>query len=330
MSTKKLSIIDIAKMAGVSTATVSRVINGNGGYSAETERKILDIIEKANYTPNLNAIGLRTNVSRCVGIVVPDITNEFFAKIVRVIDTFFLEQKYSVFICDSNEDERLEDMHINILMEKNVDGIIYISGHSDVREIDGKYSIPVVYIDRKPDHADILIESDNVHGGYLAARELIEKGCKKILLLRDSRSVSPVRHRHRGFLKAMSEEHIESVEYFEENVSPDYQSSKAKVLEILGKGCSFDGIFATNDMMALGCLHALDEKGYKVPEDVKLVGFDDVSVSRFCNPPMTTITQNTDELGKLAAESLLKLMRKEEIKEREMIVPVSLNVRKST
>ena len=333
MSPKKLSIVDIAKMAGVSTATVSRVINKSGGYSAETEKKILEIIEKSNYTPNVNAIGLRTNKSKSVGIVVPDITNEFFAKIVRVIDTFFLAHKYSVFICDSNEDEQIEDMHINNLIEKNVDGIIYISGRTDVMEIDDKYSMPVVYIDRKPNHADVLIESDNVHGGYLAGKELIEKGCRRIVFLRDSRNVSPVRHRYRGFVQAVNEmigKVNEPIKSFEVCVNPDYDSSKNKVAEILENELYFDGVFATNDLMALGCIHALVEKGYKVPEDVKVVGFDDVSIAKFCNPPITTITQNTDELGRLAAEALYRLMSKKDIKQKVMIVPVSLNVRGST
>lgn len=333
MGPKKLSIVDIAKMAGVSTATVSRVINNSGGYSEKTEKKILDIIEKSNYTPNVNAISLRTNKSRSVGVVVPDITNEFFAKIVREIDTFFLSNKYSVFICDSKENEQMEDMHINNLIEKNVDGIIYISGRTEVMEIDDKYTMPVVYIDRKPNHAHVLIESDNVKGGYLAGKELIEKGCRKILFLRDSRSVSPVRHRYRGFVKALNEmnnKFKEPIKSFEVSVTPDYESAKGKMAEILESERYFDGVFATNDLMALGCIHALIAKGYKVPEDVKVVGFDDVSIARFCNPPITTITQNTKELGRLASETLLSLMRKKEIKHKEIIVPVSLNVRKST
>lgn len=136
MDIKKLSMIDIAEMAGVSIATVSRVINGNGGYSKSTEEKVLNIIKEFGYMPNANAKSLRTNMSKSIGVVVPDITNEFFAKIVRRLNNFFLKHRYSVFICDSNEDGKLEDMHINDLVEKNVDGIIYISGQTDVKVID--------------------------------------------------------------------------------------------------------------------------------------------------------------------------------------------------
>ena len=128
----------------------------------------------------------------------------------------------------------------------------------------------------------------------------------------------------------MNNKFKEPIKSFEVSVTPDYESAKGKMAEILESERYFDGVFATNDLMALGCIHALIAKGYKVPEDVKVVGFDDVSIARFCNPPITTITQNTKELGRLASETLLSLMRKKEIKHKEIIVPVSLNVRKST
>lgn len=330
MKTKKLSMVDIAAMAEVSIATVSRVINGSGGYSKSTEQKVTNIIEKFEYTPNANAKSLRTNISKSIGVVVPDLTNEFFAKIVRVLNNFFLKHKYSVLICDSNEDESLEDMHIAELVEKNVDGIIYISGQADVKVIDKRHAIPVVYIDRRPKHADILIQSDNKQGGYLATKELIDKGCKRILFLRDSRSVSPVRHRRSGYLEALEENQLEFKEYFEVRISPDYVSAKTKISKMLEEGCFFDGVFATNDMMALGCIHALEEKGFKIPQDVKVVGFDDISISEFCNPSITTITQDTEKLGTLAAQALLKLICKEKIIRKETIVPVALHIRKST
>ena len=121
MAEKKLSIIDVAKKAGVSTATVSRVLNGNGGYSKKTEEKVLQTVEECGFTPNGNAISLITNRSHCVGVIVPDITNEFFAKIVHELDIFFLKHQYSLLICDSNEDYKLENMHIRNLLQKNVE-----------------------------------------------------------------------------------------------------------------------------------------------------------------------------------------------------------------
>ena len=111
-SNKRVSIIDVAKKAGVSIATVSRVINQNGGYSKETEERVRKTIEECGFTPNVNAIGLRTNRSNSIGVIVPDITNEFFARIIRELDTFLLSRRYSLLVCNSNEDYMLENMHI--------------------------------------------------------------------------------------------------------------------------------------------------------------------------------------------------------------------------
>ncbi|MPW24421.1 substrate-binding domain-containing protein [Alkalibaculum sp. M08DMB] len=327
---EKLSMMDIANELGLSTATISRVINNKGGYSKNTEEKVLEYIKDKGYTPNNSAKCLRTNQSSIIGIIVPDITNEFFAKIIRVINNFFLQYKYSIFICDSNEDGEREEKHMIELIEKNVDGIIYISGQTEVRSISEKHSIPIVYIDRRPDKAEILIQSDNEMGGYLATKELIDKGCKRIVLLRDERAVSPIRNRRKGYLRALKEHDINYMAELEVLTTPYYESAKDKMTDFYRTKIEFDGIFATNDMMALGSIHSMEELGLKVPMDVKVVGFDNISISSFSNPPITTIAQDMDKLGELAAETLLKLLNKETIQEKNITVPVVLNVRKST
>lgn len=336
MNGKKISIVEVAKKAGVSTATISRVINGNGGYSKATEEKVFQTIKECGFKPNANAIGLRTNKTHSVGVIVPDITNEFFAKIVRTLDTFFLKHKYSVLICDSNEDYELEDMHIKDLIQKNVDGIIYISGQEEIKNIDSVQNIPIVYIDRCPNNAEILIHSDNAQGGYLAAKVLIESGCKNILLMRDGRNASTIRQRKRGFLKASEEfgkSHSDELEI--SCIPPDYAQAKEKICSLVNQnGLHFDGIFATNDMMALGCLHGIRECGYVVPKDVKIVGFDNISLSEFCYPPLTTISQDTKKMAEQSGEALLKRMgpkgRKKLLEKEEIIVPVNLTIRSST
>jgi len=325
----KLSMKDIAAKIGVSTATISRVINNKGGYSKETEKKVLEAIEKLEYVPDAYAKSLRTNSSHAIGVVVPDITNEFFAEIARVIDTFFLKHKYSVFICDTNESKEKEDIHIRHLIEKKVDGVIYISGQTDAESFIKK-NIPVVYIDRRPRHADILIQSDNENGGYLATKELIEKGCKKILLLRDSRTVSTIINRRKGYLKALKENNLIYDSKYEIGVFPCYEEALNKITDLVKSGFDFDGVFATNDNMALGVVHGLNIQGLRVPEDVKVVGFDNVSLSKFCNPPLTTITQNTEKLGIAASEILMELINNGKIVDKNIIIPVTIEKRNST
>lgn len=331
MEEKKVSIVDVAKKAGVSTATVSRVVNQLGGYSKETEKRVLKTIQESGFRPNVNAIGLRTNRSHCVGVIVPDITNEFFAKIVRTLDTFFVKHNYSLLICDSNEDPELEERHIQDMFDKNVDGLIYVSGMASISSMLKTSRVPVVFIDRSPKDAEVIVQSDNFQGGYLAGRKLYETGCRKLLLLRDYRMASTIRQRREGFLEALSENGIVWDKDYEIGIPPDYKSTKDKVSELLiKKGCYFDGIFTTNDAMALGAMHALAQAGYEVPRDVRLVGFDDVSLSEFCYPPMTTIHQNTEQLGLLGGEALLKLIHKEDIERKSYVVPVNLQVRNTT
>lgn len=328
---KKVSIIDVAKKAGVSIATVSRVINRNGGYSKATEERVRKTIEECGFTPNVNAIGLRTNRSNSIGVIVPDITNEFFAKIIRELDTFLLRRKYSLLVCNSNEDYMLENMHIKGLAEKHVDGIIYISGQNEIRKMNEIKNLPVVYIDRAPKNAEVLILSDNEMGGYLAGGELIRKGCTRILFLRDIRYASTVRSRKDGYIRALQESGIPYREELEMSCFPEYGEARSVMERLLKEnGCFFDGIFTTNDMMALACVNVLTENGIKVPDEVKIVGFDNISLTQFTSPQITTVAQDTKELALHAGETILKMIDHEEIKEKRTIIPVKLVVRGTT
>ena len=328
---KRVSIIDVAKKAGVSIATVSRVINRNGGYSKETEERVRKTIEECGFTPNVNAIGLRTNRSNSIGVIVPDITNEFFARIIRELDASLLSRRYSLLVCNSTEDYMLENMHIKGLAEKYVDGIIYISGQNEIKKMNEIKNLPIVYIDRAPKNAEVLILSDNETGGYLAGRELIQKGCRRILFLRDIRFASTVRSRKEGFVRALQEKGMAFNEELEMSCFPEYAEARVVMERLLKeKGCFFDGIFATNDMMALACVNVLTENQIKVPGQVKVVGFDNISLTQFTSPQITTIAQDTKELALHAADTILKMIEDEEIKEKKTIIPVRLVVRETT
>ena len=328
---KRVSIIDVAKKAGVSIATVSRVINRNGGYSKETEERVRKTIEECGFTPNVNAIGLRTNRSNSIGVIVPDITNEFFARIIRELDASLLSRRYSLLVCNSNEDYMLENMHIKGLAEKYVDGIIYISGQNEIKKMNEIKNLPIVYIDRAPKNAEVLILSDNETGGYLAGRELIQKGCRRILFLRDIRFASTVRSRKEGFVRALQEKGMAFNEELEMSCFPEYAEARVVMERLLKeKGCFFDGIFATNDMMALACINVLMEAGIKIPDQVKVVGYDNVSVTRFTSPQITTITQDTRQMAIAAGRTILRMIQKKEISEKRTIIPVRLEVRGTT
>ena len=183
MDGKSISMVDIARMSGVSIATVSRVLNKNGRYSAETEKKVMAVVEKYNYAINPNAQGLRTNRTKTIGVIIPDITNEYFSQIVRSVESTVIPMGYNVFVCDSDENVDYESHHIASLQSKGVEGIIYFSVRKPGDEVSKEFTVPVVYIDRRPGVEFNFVSSDNETGGFLATEELIKKGCRKIVLI---------------------------------------------------------------------------------------------------------------------------------------------------
>lgn len=327
---KKISMAEIADLADVSIATVSRVLNKNGRYSVETEQKVMKIVKEYGYQINQSAKSLRTSKTNSIGVIVPDITNEFFANIVRAIEKYSVPEGYTVFVCDSNENSHMEDLHISSLVSRDVDGIIYISVKEDVKKIYEDYKIPVVYIDRRPENAGTLVISDNELGGFLATEELIKKGCKNIIALKDTQNFSTVRHRFSGYLKALNKYSVPVRDHYIIKTNVNYHDSKNAVLDFIKRGYTFDGIFANNDIMAIGALHALRENSIRVPEDVKIVGFDGTSLSEICDPPITTIIQDFDKIGQRSVELLFDLINDINLPSVDYIIPVNIVCRKST
>ena len=217
-----VSIKDIAKMAGVSIATVSRVINKSGKVAKETEEKILQIMKENNYVPNLLAKGMRTNKVTTIGIVIPDISNEFFSKIAKQIQTLFFNKGYASIICNTSEDDKIEKQCIEMLQAQQVGGIIHIVSEKANKE--NKILIPTVYLDREPKFSNkrkdmAIIESDNLSGGYIATDAMIKKGCKNIICLSPKDVVSTHKKRCQGYAYAMNENRLNLKIIIVDNVS---------------------------------------------------------------------------------------------------------------
>mgnify|MGYP002412848346 CR=1 FL=1 len=333
MTMKGLSIKQISELSGVSTATVSRVINHNGRFSKETEERVLRVIEQYQYVPNMVARGLRRSASQIVGIIVPHITNEFFARIVLKIQMQLFERNFSAVICNTNENEQLEISHLQFLKAQNVSGLIFISGNPSHVQPSG--SLPTVFIDRRPQDVKtkdtIIIESDNVRGGYLAGRKLAASGARRIATIMDSRMHTAGETRFAGWKQAMDEAGVAidpalQMRVAEVGFSAAYESVKA----LWNEGCTFDALFCGTDWLAMGALAALHERGVHVPADVKVVGFDDVSIATFSSKPITTIHQDAEHMGELAVELLLRRMEGEKIAEPHRVLDVRLIERATT
>lgn len=333
MDEKKLSIKQIAELAGVSVATISRVMNQKGGYTQDTEKKVLSVIKENHYVPNQVAKGLRTNMTRIIGLIVPDIVNEFFAKMVLDIQMELFQCGYLTMVCNVNESDELEHQLVKALVAQNISGLILISGRTRNMTVN---HLPTIYIDRRPNEEIlqdnmVVVESDNVNGGYYATKELIDCGCKKIGFITDYLGESSKITRYEGYCKAIMEAKL--------SINPSL-TLKVKIVSVedafntvikgLDSGLEFDGIVCSTDLLAIGAVLAMKSRDYRVPEDVKVTGFDDVSMASLFQPSITTIHQYSDQMAKLVSELMVDLIDGNVIEEKHRIVPVTLIRRDST
>ena len=332
--TQKISLRDIAKLADVSPATVSRVMNQNGRFSKETEERVKRVIEEYDYSPNQMARGLRTSKNQIIGIVVPDITNEFFAKLIQVIQAKLFDYGFPVAIYNTNESRAIEEKCLRNLNAQNVSGAIYINGFA---ELEGEMlrGIPTIYFDRSPEglhqRGKKYITSDNEQGGYLATSELIEKGCKRIAIVTERFGTYVMNERMKGYCRALRENKFSFLD--ELVVIPEaltFDAARNAIGEVLEKGMDFDGVFCQTDWLAAGCISALHSYKRSVPREVKVVGFDNITASYLCQKPFTTIKQDYRQMGAFAADTLVRMIHGIDDEYEFKVFPVKLIQRQTT
>ena len=334
MPSKRVTVKDIAELAGVSVATVSRVINQNGRYSAETELRVRQVIEKYDYQPNQLAKGLRQRKTDAIGITVPNISNEFFANMVLAIQRRLFDEGRSLTIYNTNSSLDMERQCHALLAAQNVSGIISVNSREDVRAA-LKRPTPTVYIDRFIEDKDlgskvVSISSDNVCGGRLAAEELLRAGCRKLVAITASANSPVTEMRTRGFVEYAASCGVElSDERIVLSRETSYAQGREAMAGILGSGIEFDGVFCQTDWLAMGALEVLREHGVRVPEDVCVVGYDDILISRFGRPPLTTVRQDSTRIGERAAEMIIQMTQGNTPSEQRIVLPVELVRRES-
>ncbi|QRN84553.1 LacI family DNA-binding transcriptional regulator (plasmid) [Chloroflexota bacterium] len=334
MPTKKITLEEIAHMAGVSIATVSRVINQNGRFSKETEKRVNEIIAKYNYRPNQMARGLRKNRGKVVGIIVPDVTNEFFAKMALEMQNRLLNEDYMAIICNTNESGDIERAHLSMLKSMLVSGLIYITHES----IDTNHTliVPTIYIDREPlcissQEENVFIESENTEGGRQAVRHLVDQGCRRIALVCLEGQISSHHNRCEGYKRGLRESGIsvdESLIYCTKAVT--YEDGFEVTDELLREHPDVDGIFYTADILALGALQYCLKRNVNVPEDLKIIGFDDIAACTRSIPQLTTIHQSVDMIAELAVKNLVSMMDGNPVEKSYIKFPINVVVRGST
>lgn len=330
------TIKEVAKVANVSITTVSRVSNGSKGVSAKTRRRVLNAIKELGYSPSAMASGLKTRISKSIGIAVPDTIGDFYGEVIDGIESVATENGYNLIISLNHHIIKEELKAVNFFKAKKVDGAILVTTLDDddyVRSlIEGGFDI--VLLDRAPRGLKVdTVKTDNFRGGYIATEYLLNLGHSAILLIRGLSCLDSSRERFNGYKRALKDKKIEYDSTFILNGDFTIDSGYTTIKKYLDeKGLNFTAVFAANDQMAIGAIKALNDKGIVVPDEVSIVGFDDSYISPYILPSLTTIKQRKEEMGKVATELLLNRISsfdKEKKVPRQVTISVELIERES-
>jgi LacI family transcriptional regulator, galactose operon repressor len=329
------NIHDVAEKAGVSTTTVSHVINQSRFVSLERERRVRRAMKALHYQPNALARSLRRKHSLTLGLVVPDSSNPFFAEVARGIEDAAFKQGYNVLFGSSDGDLTKESSYLRVFIEKQVDGIILVSASGSGRHVQRLVpkELPLVVIDR--DFRDLsadYVAADHRKGGYLATAHLIEYGHFEIACIAGPSSVTPSADRVVGYRDALK---AHSIPYDQVLVRRgDFTPESGFVATqgwLAGIGPRPTAIFACNDLMAFGALAAIHKAGLRAPDDISVVGFDDIGLAAYSSPPLTTVIQPKAEMGNLAAQILVdRISSGDRQRPQRHLLPPRLVIREST
>lgn len=329
-----ITIKDIARMADVSIATVSRVINHkNEGVSEETRSRILRIVKETDYYPNRIARGLVTKKTNILGLILPDITNPFFPGIARGVEDTASKYGYNIILCNSDNKSEKEETYINILTENNVDGIICtsVTGFNNERMKKHKQKkIPFVFLDRSLYRENIpVVYSDGTYGMYEMVKYVIKEGHRRIAYISGPEDNSSSAQRMTGYRQAIQ---MAGIPYDPDIVAiGSYQIKDGNecMRRLLESGHDFTAVVCANDLMAVGALDELKSREIKVPEEISITGYDDIYAAGITSPKLTTVAQPVYEMGCYAVEQLVGLIRGEKLVQSEIRLKPELIIRQS-
>jgi len=333
LPTGRASIRDVAARAGVSVTTVSHTLNGTRFVSEQAKAKVHEAAHALGYVPSEVARGLKHNTTRTLGMLVPNNSNPYFAEIIRGVEHHSYAAGFSLLLCNSNDDPQQQADHLRVLAERRVDGIVLVaSGHDDaIVAVCKDLRLPLVLVDREIETiAADLIEVDHAAGGELATAHLQGLGHQRVACIVGPSDLRPSHQREAGWRRALAKAGIEP--RTDECVRGDFgpESGAAAMRRLLHSPQRPTAVFVCNDMMAIGALHAAHEAGIGVPEQMSLVGFDDIELAAYTSPPLTTVAQPKEAIGTGAAGLLLERLREGRVEPRRTILQPALHLRAST
>lgn len=332
---KVTSIAEIAQICGVSKATVSRVINNiPQGVGPETREKVLKTIRELNYRPNALARSVATSKSGTIGLIIPDVSNFFYPKIIRGVTDYMDSCGYSVIVANSDYDPDREAQQLLRLVDRRVDGILLCSGVSNkdfLRDF-RKHNIPLALLGRNFDNScsDASIIGDNVRGAYKSASHLIQGGSRRVVYVEGNPHIAGSKQRLQGYRQAHTEFGIPIREEFIISGEYSIEFGQQTAKKLLQSGLEFDAIMTGSDLIAIGILSQLIKSGIRVPEDIEVIGFDNIELTTVVTPMLSTISKPHYEMAQHISEQLIRIIQGESIPLPHTVVEPELILRETT
>lgn len=329
-----MNIKEVAKKAGVSVATVSRVLNHPENVAEDTKKKVLDVMNESDYTPNWFARGLNFNKTNTIGLMIPNILNPGYMEIAKGVEDVAHQKDYTTLLCNVENDQAKERKYTNSLIARKVDGIVLVSSHLENKDVEHikKQGIPVVLIGENTNIEEIpVVRIDCTTGAYKAVRHLIENGYRDIAVISGTTPEKENERKLEGYRIALTEEALPEIEEYIVRVPNTVEGGYIAAKKIVDLKNRPRAIFATSDLLAYGAIDAMKDCGVRVPEEIAIVGFDNLRMSNLLEPKLTTIEKPMHKMGVLGARLLFDIMesKEEETDNREILLQSKLKIRKS-
>ena len=337
MKSGQVTIKDLAKELGISPSTVSRALSGHPDISEKTIKRVTELAAKYKYQPNSIALSLRSSKTRTIGVVIPEIAHFFFATVICGIEDLAAERGYNVILCHSNEQYEKEVKDARALFSHRVDGLLVSISKSTTDFEHFKPFLeqqrPVIFFDRVPkDFEATTVTVKDKQGAYLATEHLIQQGCKRIVHLAGPEKLSISMERLNGYQQALQEHGLplDPKLVIDCNHGAHLDESDQIVTGLLEQGLEFDGVFANNDLTAVGAIKAIKRKGIKIPHEVAVIGYSDWPLAALVEPALSSIHQPGYEMGTLAAELFFELLNDPEGPIQHKVLDTHLVARESS
>ncbi len=319
---------DVARLAGVSTSTVSHVINNNRFVSEQVRDRVEQAIRELNYAPSALARSLKIKQTRTIGMLLTASSNPFYSEVVRGVENSCYERGYSLILCNTEGDEERMNRSLETLMQKRVDGLLMMctETHLPSAEILNRYpSVPMVMMDWAPfEGRGDIIQDNALLGGELATQYLIDRGYTRIACIAGPLDKTPARLRLDGFHQAMAASGLAVPPDYVVDGDFEFQGGFNAMNQLLALDPPPQAVFTSNDAMAVGVYHALYQAGLRVPQDMAVMGYDNIELARYLTPPLSTIHQPKDELGELAIDTLIHRMSDPDASQQTLVLTPEL------